>query len=384
LADLAVEADPGAGVTRLFDLLAQRIRRQGPLSVAEFMEEALGHPELGYYRTRDPLGRQGDFITAPEVSQIFGELIGLWCADAWESCGRPDPVLLVELGPGRGTLMADALRALKVAPAFRAAARLHLVETSPVLREAQARRLGEAEPIWHETIETLPKAPMIAVANEFFDALPVHQLCRTAEGWRERLVDLDASGDRLSFVVAHGATRAAPPVPQRLAVAPEGSVFEVSPLAMAVARELGRHATEHGGAVLVVDYGYVAGEIGDTLQAVRGHAPHDVLAEPGTADLTAHVDFAGLAAAAREGGARCHGPATQGDFLRALGIGPRLEALLAQATPDQASLLRSGCRRLIDPEEMGRLFKVLAIADPRIEGLAGLPIAPLQPARMPP
>jgi NADH dehydrogenase [ubiquinone] 1 alpha subcomplex assembly factor 7 len=360
-------------VTALFDFLARRIRRRGPLSVAEYMEQALAHPEHGYYRTRDPLGRKGDFITAPEISQAFGELIGLWCADTWARMGRPDRALLVELGPGRGTLMADALRATKLAPAFRAAIEIHLVETSPVLRAAQARAVGDAGPVWHDTIETLPKAPLIAIANEFFDALPVHQFVRGEQGWRERLVDLAPSGDGLCFKVAPGPTRALPLVPGRLADAPLGSVFEVGPLALVVARELGRHAAEHGGAALVIDYGYMLGGRGDTLQAVRGHERHEALAEPGAADITAHVDFAALAESAIEGGGRCHGPVTQASFLRALGIEARLHGLLKNATPAQAEALLTGVRRLIDPAEMGTLFKVLAIADPKLPALAGLP-----------
>jgi NADH dehydrogenase [ubiquinone] 1 alpha subcomplex assembly factor 7 len=269
--------------------------------------------------------------------------------------------------------MADALRAASVVPEFRRALHLHLVETSPVLRAAQARALGAAAPAWHETVDTLPSAPAIVVANEFFDALPVHQFERTEAGWRERLVDLAASGDGLVFRLAERPTRALPLVPERIAAALPGSRHEVSPAALVVARALGKRVAEFGGAVLVVDYGYMLGGRGDTLQAVRGHRPHDVLAEPGTADLTAHVDFAALADAAAEGGARCHGPVTQGSFLRALGIEARLEALLRNATAAQAEQLLSGCRRLIDAAEMGTLFKVMAIADPRIDELAGLP-----------
>ena len=357
-------------MTALFELIAKRIRRRGALSVAEYMEIALAHPEHGYYRNRDPLGRQGDFITAPEISQIFGELIGLWCADAWQRMGAPDPVLLVELGPGRGTLMADALRAATVRPAFRTALRVHLVETSPVLRAAQKRALGDTVS-WHETFETLPHGPVLVIANEFFDALPAHQFVRTSEGWRERLVKLDASGDGLSFVLAERATKAQRLVPTRLAEAPVGTQWEVSPTALVIAAQLGRRIADDGGAALVIDYGHVLGGTGETLQAVRGHERHEPLAEPGTADLTTHVDFAGLADAATGAGAACHGPVTQRAFLRALGLELRAAALVNAATEEQAPLVDSGARRLIEPGGMGTLFKALAIAHPALSELAG-------------
>jgi NADH dehydrogenase [ubiquinone] 1 alpha subcomplex assembly factor 7 len=357
-------------VTALFDVIAGRIRRRGPLSVAEYMELALAHPVHGYYRTRDPLGREGDFITAPEISQIFGELIGLWCIDTWERMGRPDPVLLVELGPGRGTLMADALRAASVRPAFARALRVHLVETSPVLRAAQQKTLGDAVS-WHETLETLPHGPLLAIANEFFDALPVHQFVRTASGWRERMVRLDQSGDGLSFALAERPTKAQRLIPARLAEAPAGTQWEASPSALAIAGQLARRAADDGGAALVVDYGYVLGGSGETLQAVRGHRRHEPLAEPGMADLTTHVDFAALADAAAEAGAVCHGPATQHAFLRALGLERRAAALVAAASAAQAPLVESGARRLIEPGGMGTLFKALAIAHPTLSDLAG-------------
>jgi NADH dehydrogenase [ubiquinone] 1 alpha subcomplex assembly factor 7 len=357
-------------VTALFDLIAKRIRRRGPLSVAEYMELALAHPQHGYYRTRDPLGRQGDFVTAPEISQIFGELVGLWCADTWERMGRPDPVLLAELGPGRGTLMADALRAAEVRPAFRRALRVHLVETSPVLRAAQKKTLGDA-PSWHATSETLPRGPLLAIANEFFDALPAHQFVQTESGWRERVVRLDPSGDGLSFGLAGRATKAQPLVPTRLAEAPVGTQWEVSPTALVIAGQLARRVADDGGAALVIDYGHVLGGSGETLQAVRGHQQHEPLTEPGTADLTTHVDFAALADAAAVAGAVSHGPVTQRAFLRALGLELRAAALLKAASPAQAPLVESGAQRLIEPGGMGTLFKALAIAHPKLSDLAG-------------
>jgi NADH dehydrogenase [ubiquinone] 1 alpha subcomplex assembly factor 7 len=363
-------------VSPLGELLARRIRETGPITIAEYMAQALGHPEHGYYSRRDPFGRQGDFITAPEISQIFGELVGLWCADTWERMGRPQPVHLVELGPGRGTLMSDALRAARVLPAFRHALRLHLVETSPFLRARQAAALGEAEPVWHATIDTLPDGPAMVVANEFFDALPVHQFQKTARGWRERLVTFDEASGNFAVRLAGRRTEASALLPKRLADAPPGAVFEVSPSALAIARALGQRLAAAGGAALIIDYGYVLGGRGDTLQAVRGHRRHDVFADPGEADLTAHVDFAALGDAASAGGARFNGPVTQGSFLRALGIATRLERLLRGATPTQAVALKTGCRRLIEPGEMGTLFKVLALADPKLPPLAGFPTDP--------
>lgn len=357
-------------MTALFDLIAARIRRRGPLSVAEYMELALGHPKYGYYRTRDPLGRAGDFITAPEISQIFGELLGLWCADTWQRMGEPDPVLLVELGPGRGTLMKDALRAAAIRPAFRQALHVHLVETSPVLRAAQRKALGDA-PCWHDSLKTVPRGPMLVLANEFFDALPVHQFVRTERGWRERVVTLDAAGERLAFGLAERPTKAQRHLPARLADAPVGTEWEVSPIALDLAAALAHRVVEDGGAALVIDYGHVLGGPGETLQAVRGHQRHDPLVEPGTADLTTHVDFAALAEAAEAAGAACHGPVTQRAFLLALGLDLRLATLMKTASPSQAPLVESGARRLIESGGMGTLFKVLALADPKLSDLAG-------------
>ena len=221
-------------MTPLEEVLARRIRTQGPLTVAEFMAEALGHPEYGYYATRDPLGRRGDFTTAPEISQIFGELIGLWCVDLWDRAGRPAPFILAELGPGRGTLMADAMRAARVMPEFLAALRLHLVETSPVLRQVQHRTLKRFAPSWHDSIASLPAGPLLVIANEFIDALPIRQLVKTDAGWREKLVGLSAEADTLAFALAPGASPAIALVAAELRGAPTGSVCEVSPAGVAV------------------------------------------------------------------------------------------------------------------------------------------------------
>jgi NADH dehydrogenase [ubiquinone] 1 alpha subcomplex assembly factor 7 len=351
--------------------LAARIRATGPITLADWMAEALTHPALGYYRRGDPLGAAGDFITAPEISQMFGELIGLWLVAAWERLGRPDPVALAELGPGRGSLMADALRAARVRPEFGAAVRLHLVESSPGLRGRQAAALASARPEWHDGFETVPEAPLLLIANEFFDALPIRQFQRAEAGWCERMVALDDSGDRFRWVLAPPSAAAeALLAPEHLQAA-VGTVAEISPAAQGLAAAIGARLAAAPGAALIVDYGHDRSAPGDTLQAVHRHAPADPLEDPGEADLTAHVDFAALARAARTAGAEAHGPVAQGAFLRTLGIELRAERLLARATPEQAHAIRSGLSRLIDAAEMGRLFRVLALTSPGFGPPAG-------------
>jgi NADH dehydrogenase [ubiquinone] 1 alpha subcomplex assembly factor 7 len=347
-------------VTPLARLLARRIALAGPLTVAEFMAEALGHPIHGYYRHRDPFGVAGDFITAPEISQMFGELIGLWCLEVWREMGSPASVHLVELGPGRGTLMADALRAARIRPAFCEAIRLHLVETSPALRRRQADALSAYKPIWLESLAGLPPGPLLLIANEFFDAMPVHQFVLGPEGWRERVVGLD--GERLVFATAPpGPTLALLSRQQR-----EGPAAEVSPAALGLMGEIAGRLADHGGAALIVDYGSAQSLPGESLQAVRRHRPVDPLAEPGEADLTAHVDFEALARAGREAGASVHGPLPQGEFLLRLGVSARAESLIARATPEQARAIEAARRRLLDTREMGTLFKALVLTGPSL------------------
>jgi NADH dehydrogenase [ubiquinone] 1 alpha subcomplex assembly factor 7 len=359
-------APSAAGAGALAEHLRALIAAAGPITVARFMAEALGHPEHGYYATRDPLGRAGDFTTAPEISQVFGELIAAWCAVVWArmdaGAGAPSPVRLVELGPGRGTLIADILRTLaKVAPDLDRAAELHLVETSPVLRAAQARALGD-RPHWHDALETVPDGPLILVANEFFDALPIHQLVHTGGHWRERLVGADPATGALRFEVAPGPSPLAAALPAGLPMPREGEIVELRPAGDAVMAELARRIARHGGAALIVDYGHAASAYGDTLQAVRGHDYAPVLADPGEADLTAHVDFAALARAARAESAAVYGPVAQGAFLAALGIAARAEALARVAAgPEQRAAVASGVARLVVPEAMGTLFKALAV-----------------------
>jgi NADH dehydrogenase [ubiquinone] 1 alpha subcomplex assembly factor 7 len=358
----------GGEVSPLEQAIARRIRLQGPISVAAFMAEALGHPEHGYYMKADPLGARGDFITAPEISQMFGELIGLWCAEVWRLMGQPDPLQLIELGPGRGTLMADALRAAKVLTGFVEAVRIHFVETSPALRERQKATLAPWPVAWHQGIDSLPEGPSILVANEFFDALPAHQFERRPEGWRERMVALD--GERFMLTVSPYPTPPEMLIPQPLRIgAPVGAVAEVSPSAVSTMRAIAERIDTTGGAALVVDYGHADHRAGATLQAVRRHQRHEFLAEPGAADLTAHVDFAALAGAARAH-AVVHGPVAQGDFLRSLGIELRARQLRMRADDAQKRAIDVATQRLIDPDEMGTLFKVLAVCD---RGLAPPP-----------
>jgi NADH dehydrogenase [ubiquinone] 1 alpha subcomplex assembly factor 7 len=351
--------------------LAARIRATGPISLADFMAEALTYPSLGYYRLGDPLGASGDFITAPEISQIFGELIGLWLVDAWQGLGRPTPALVVELGPGRGTLMADGLRAARVRPEFGAALNLHLVESSPSLRERQGAALAAAAPHWHEGLETVPPGPMLLVANEFFDALPIRQFERAKAGWCERMIALDETGERFRWVLAPPSPAAAALLSAQQRTAAVGAIAEVSPAARGLAAAIGARLVAAPGVALIIDYGYDEASHGNTLQAVRQHAPTDPLANPGEADLTAHVDFAALGQAATGAGAETYGPVPQGDFLRSLGIEMRVDRLCAHATPAQAEAIRSGVRRLIEAEEMGTLFRAMAITSPGFGPPAG-------------
>ena len=350
--------------TPLGERLAARIAVSGPMTLAEYMTECLHHPRDGYYATRDPLGAAGDFVTAPEISQMFGECLGLALAQAWLDRGAPAPVVLAELGPGRGTLMADILRATARVPGFHAAIRVHLVEASPALRALQAERLGGVSPVWHDDVSTLPDLPLFLVANEFFDALPIRQFLRSGGGWRERVVGLRDGA------LAFGLTDAAPvaALAPRLEDTAEGDMVELCAPAAAIAAGIGRHVASQGGIALVVDYGGWGGT-GDTFQAVRGHRKVDPLAAPGDADLTAHVDFAALAEAAAPATATAMIP--QGVLLERLGITARAEALVRAASdPASRAAIAAAHRRLTHPDEMGSLFKTLALHAP------GTPVPP--------
>ena len=368
-------AGRGPVLSGLESVLAEVIRRDGPLPVARFMDLALNHPTYGYYRDRDPLGVQGDFVTAPELSQAFGEVIGAWLAQAWLDLGGPAPFRLVELGPGRGTLLADALRATQAVPGFHHSLRLHLVETSDRLRGAQAARLADFCANWHGQFDEVPPGPLLLVANEFFDTLPAHQLVATERGWVERCIDLDDQG-RLSFCLAEARSA----LGARLPDARPGTVAEVSPARTGLGRAIARRIVRDGGVALVIDYGAWAKQpTGDTLQATRNHAPCDPLDAPGTADLTTHVDFGGLAEAASAGGAAVYGPVPQGTFLAALGVHLRTAKLLERATPAQQRPLRAALFRLTDAGAMGELFKVLVLAHPQAPPPPGFAASTLAP-----
>ena len=343
-------------------VIRDAIAHDGPIPLTRFIELALGDPETGYYRTRDPLGQAGDFITAPEISQMFGELIGLWMAVSWQMQGSPTPFVLAELGPGRGTLMADLLRAAAQVPGFVEAASVHLVETSPVLRDIQASTLAQHRVHWSERVEDMPEGPLFAIANEFFDALPVDQFCHDDGAWRRRLVTWDA-GQGFHFTLG-------PATGLPLADAP-GKVFEICQAGLSMARTLGGRIARDGGALLMVDYGHAEpGGLGDTVQSVKAHRFHPVLDDPGEADITAHVNFAALAEAGIP--ARAHGPVTQGTFLKRLGIETRAAMLAQGQTEAAAQTIAQAMRRLIDPAEMGTLFKVMALAHPALPALPGL------------
>lgn len=314
----------------------------------------MGEANAHYYAARDPLGRGGDFITAPEVSQMFGELIGACLADLWVRAGRPT-AHYGELGPGRGTLAADALRAMRAAGLQPP---VHFVETSPVLAAMQRERVPQAAR--HEAITTLPTdAPLLLVANEFLDALPIRQFLRTDAGWRERMVTWSGSG----FVPVPGSAPADDAIPASLREAPLGSIVETSPVAAALVGETAQRLKRQGGAAIFIDYGHVASAPGDTLQAVSGHTYAEPFADPGGRDLTAHVDFGAVGAAARAAGLQVFGPVEQGAWLEAIGIAARAEAL-ARAAPARAAEIAAAHARLTRPEQMGTLFKVLAIVAP--------------------
>ncbi len=335
----------------LWARLARLIAATGPISVMHYMGEAAAH----YYATRDPLGVAGDFITAPEISQMFGEMIGIWLADIWTRAGRPERIHYVEAGPGRGTLARDALSAAR---RFALEPEMHLVEGSPALREAQRWPLPQAH--WHDDLANLPgDGPLLFVANEFLDALPVRQLVKTDAGWRERMV---AHVDGRFVPIAGDRPMDAAVPPDRRAATP-GTIIETCPGAAAAVQAVAQRLAAQGGAALFIDYGYGAPATGSSLQAVRDHARVDPFVDPGEADITALVDFAGLAEVAQTAGARWLGTVEQGAFLRDMGIVARAEAL-ASAAPDQALVLKAALDRLTEADHMGSLFKVMGLAAP--------------------
>ncbi len=351
------------GTQSLTARLQARIRRDGPLSVADYMQACLSDPHEGAYAARHPIGKSGDFITAPEISQIFGELLGLWCVAVWQFMGEPSAVRVAELGPGRGTLMSDVLRAWRSVPKFLDSVSIALVETSPVLRNAQRKTLhASPAPLrWYQDVDALPEGPLILLANEFIDALPIRQHVRRGSAWRERVVILDARGE---FTFTEGDAvhdSALPP-------APDGAILETRPAAIKLLASLATRAGQAPIAALILDYGHDEGGFGDTLQAVTAHRFAEPFAAPGRADLSAHVDFAALKREAVALGLRPYGPMPQGEFLLRLGLATRRDRLLDRAGPEQRAAIASGAMRLIDPHQMGVLFKVLALTSQAISG----------------
>jgi SAM-dependent MidA family methyltransferase len=346
----------------LLPVVREHVRRHGPLPVDRYMQLCLQHPEHGYWRRAQTIGAQGDFVTAPEISQVFGELIGLWCAAAWESMRRPRPVRLVELGPGRGTLMRDALRAAGVVPQLAEALDVHLVEASPALRQAQRRQLAASRQraSWHDRVREVPPGAAIVVGNEFLDALPIRQLVRAGDGWRERVVEAAPDGG-LRF--APGPPAADAPAGGAAAA---GTVCELREGEEALLAELAARGPPL--AALLIDYGPGEPARGDTLQAVRRHGYADPLAAPGEADLTAHVQFAGLADKARAAGFAVDGPMPQAEFLGRLGLAERTARLMA-ANPRRAGEIEAGAQRLVSPTGMGALFKAMALRSPGLPPL---------------
>lgn len=342
-------------MTPLGHILARRIAAAGPISLADYMADCLLHPDHGYYATRDPFGRGGDFVTAPEVSQMFGELLGLALAQCWMDQGRPARFILAEPGPGRGTLMADMLRATARVPGFAAAVEVHLVEASAHLRACQRQTLAGRDVHWHARIEELPEGPLFLVANEFLDALPIRQFVRGPAGWSERLVGLQDG----HLTPGLGGEMDVAPLAHRLGDTRPGDVVEFCPALPAIAAGIGGRIARHGGVAFFIDYGGWR-SLGDTFQAVRAHGMVDPLASPGEADLTAHVDFAALATALAEAGVPVTGMTTQGAFLERLGITARARALATGLTGAALDLHVAAHRRLTHPQEMGEVFKVIA------------------------
>lgn len=347
--------------TPLKNILLQRIKTTGPITLADYMAECLMHPAHGYYQQEHVFGTEGDFITAPEISQMFGEMLGLWLADRWYKMDKPDELQLIELGPGRGTLMADILRATEPVAGFHAALTVHFIETSEQLRTIQREKLPTAQ--WHSDLSSVPEGPSLIVANEFFDALPIHQFEKHDGKWCERRLHADAHALKPVLTAAgpmFGLSEAA------LHASPEGSILEVCPSGLSTAGNIAERLFAHGGAAIIIDYGYRKSAIGDTFQALKAHKYCDPLATPGTADLTAHVNFEQLAKAAKSKGAASYGCAAQGPFLMALGLGERAQQLAAGTDNEGQSRILSELKRLTDPDEMGTLFKVLALQDPNL------------------
>ena len=342
--------------------LKNRIRRYGPMTIAEYMNAAAEF----YYSQGDVFGVGGDFTTAPEISQAFGEMIGLWSAVTWQAMGMPKPCQLVECGPGRGTLMADALRAARQVPGFLESVEIYLIERSNALKTIQGETLKGHKTVWHSSISDCPDGPIILIANEFLDALPVRQFEKTKDGWRERQVNIDKT-EQFCFTLRTTLSEDFnAPINANI-----GDIFEVSPAVTEFIGMVAARIVRHGGAALFIDYGHKASALGDTVQAVKGHKFHHILDSVGTADITAHIDFEAVIRAARSVGANIFGPIEQGIWLKRLGISVRGALLAKDQAPSVATELESGIRRLIEPNAMGALFKVVAIVHPGLPSPEG-------------
>jgi NADH dehydrogenase [ubiquinone] 1 alpha subcomplex assembly factor 7 len=379
MAPQGAEASPKSrsrhAVTEYSPLLSEikkLIKSAGPMPVWRYMELCLTHTQHGYYIARDPLGREGDFTTAPEVSQMFGELLGLWAASVWKAIGSPTVLRLIELGPGRGTMMGDALRALRVLPPLYETLSIHLVEINPVLRERQQAMLSGVRNIaWHERLDDVPAGPSVILANEYFDVLPIHQVVKRDTGWHERVVELDGSGQLVFGTATEPIPHFEVLLPPLVRAAPVGAVFEWRPDAEIM--KIAARVRDQGGAALLIDYGHLRSDAGDTFQAIARHSFADPLKNPGQVDVTAHVDFQALVRAAEDLGARVHGPVPQGDFLKRLGIETRAVTLMAKTTHEISEDMSGALKRLIGGGRggMGSMFKVLAVSDPKLTLLAG-------------
>lgn len=358
--------------SHLEERLLALIKARGPISIADYMEDALMHPHDGYYTSQNPIGAKGDFTTAPEISQIFGELIGLWLLQSWADMGEPKAFNLVELGPGRGVLMADILRVANLRPDFLAAAHIWLVEASGRLRHEQQRRLRAADqPVdWADRFSDVPGGPTLVVANELLDCIPVQQFISTGHSWRERLVGLAKDGNSLSFVVGDTPPEPWVPLPDKDET-DEGAIFEYSKGAHTLIEEITQALCARTGSALFIDYGHLESGLGDTLQAVKNHKYWPVLSAPGDADITAHVDFERLAKVAFENGGAAFGPVTQGTFLDRLGLAARISRLCENKDAKIREALEAGAFRIAASSEMGEIFKVLCITSPGIPLPAG-------------
>lgn len=341
------------------------IKAQGPLTIAQYMAICLSDSEHGYYIKNIPLGKEGDFITSPEISQMFGELLGIWSATMWQNMDMPDDIAIVELGPGKGTLMSDFLRGTENVPGFHDSISVHLVEISPALKEAQKKTLEDfdIDIEWHQTFSEIPKKPSIIIGNEFFDALPIHQFVKTVGGWREKMV-VETEDGILNFSLSPTETTSCALIPENLRNSPEDSVVEVCPSMIVIAQEIAAHIIENGGVALFIDYGYEESLLKSTFQAVKDHKFHDPLQNPCEADLTTFVDFSAIKKVAKENKINVHGCIDQADLLKKLGIDVRAKMLSQNASEKQKQEIELQLERIIGENQMGRLFKCLALSNP--------------------